>query len=149
MVMSIARRVAAKPKTPPVAVHGSNHPPRDAAAQLVDEIGDLQEQVAKLKALQEQVAARRERLFDALTLEPGEEVTVVGERYVAKIGAMANVREVVDRDALIEFLGLDLFRKIAVVSMADIDRYLTPEQKGVVLKSTQSGSRKLTVVKTA
>ena len=63
------------------------------------------------------------------------------------LGAKAKSREVTDAGALLDMLKIDEIIELASFRLKDIDDYLTPPQRKLVLTQKQEGKRKLTIKK--
>lgn len=127
-------------------------------ADQIDEVGRLQEKLApvaqeikaltaKLKPLKDAEANLQAKL-DAMQVGADELYTEHGAEFDAQIGPKGNAREIKDIKKVHELLGDDLFYALAVVKLADIDRYLTLPQRDEVLK-TERTKRSLKVKRRA
>lgn len=114
-------------------------------SELADLYGSLEDQCNA--AMMNPVFARFDEAKKELAkriaaeMEPEDSGTLSGEKWVLEIGAAAKNPRSIKEDGipLIQgFLGIETFGKIAKVGLADLDKYLTPEQLALVV-STDNG----------
>jgi hypothetical protein len=139
----------------------------------IDEIGTLQAQIAKLdEAIAEKAKdelEKREKLQKKLkpyvqelellvaTTYPSmdgdkphpladETFVVKGTKYQAEIGKAENKRELGDMKQLLELMGEETFFLKCKMNLADVDAYLTPDEKLLVVKELKA-KRKYAIAK--
>lgn len=80
--------------------------------------------------------------------KPGaEQVVFEGTKFSLVFSEAGDKKELTDLAKAKEFLGPDLFAKVATVSLGDLEKYLTPEQfNQCVTTKTNGGSRKISLV---
>ena len=99
--------------------------------QLVDELGELRDQIA---ALQEKEKELKEALMD--NVAPGEKV--VGKVYQATIIEATKI--VWDTDKVVQTLPKKTLKEVVKVT-ADIKNYLTPDKLEKVVAETRTETR--------
>jgi hypothetical protein len=116
-----------------VRVEFSGH--SEGVRKRIDTFGAQRVAFAKAKETYEKVSKPFEKLEKAFLedvadplLASNEETVLVGDEYDVEIGPKGNRTEITDKKLLIEKLGLDLFLKIATVSVEDMKRYLTDDE---------------------
>lgn len=125
-------------------------------ADLIDQIGALQPEAAKItakiKALGEDLKgynALMKELQEWLSEQPDddkEKETVVryGKTHMVTGGKRALEREINDIQKVIEAMNVDVFLKVATVTLKDIDAYTTPDQQKEFITESR-GKRKIAV----
>jgi len=74
-------------------------------------------------------------------MEPNESVEVVGTESKLIVGKKAKKRTVTDVAGIYEYLGDEVFFKLATVTLGNVDKYLTPSQVESVVETSQNGAR--------
>lgn len=121
--------------------------------ELADLYGSLEDQVNA--AMMNPVFARFEEAKKELAkrlkdeMEPEDSGELSGQHWVLEIGAAAKNSRALKEGAVATiqgFLGVEVFGKIAKVGLADLDKYLTPEQLSAVVDEDTgySSKRKIT-----
>jgi hypothetical protein len=119
----------------------------DALVSMIDELGDLETEVAPYKAKLKRADALRAAIRGRYAGAPPDAVFVVdGDRFRAVISAKGN-ESVVDNAALYKLAGPKLFVEIASVSLKAITDKCGAAMLGAVVSIEQSGSRSLVVQK--
>jgi hypothetical protein len=140
------RKAPAKAKSPLKAVPAiglvSEH------ADLIDNYGRLAKELApemvKLKKMQEKLKplADAEKALKAamadLAVGDDKTGTELGETFLVEYGKRGTSREIIDVKAIHEMLGDELFYAMASLKLGDVDAYLTPPQKELVIKESRS-----------
>lgn len=116
--------------------------------ELVDKVGalslgaaDIAAQIKKLnEKLQPYKAAMAELQEYANGLELGDDepTELRGGNFRVEVGKRGNSRSITDLVKVFEFMGEDVFTKVATVPLKAIDDYLTPPQKEQVLKTDRT-----------
>lgn len=136
---------------------------------IIDELGALSAEIdkltagvnereakalAKIEAKKSELKLRMpelEAIVRALAEEksPDQAHTIKGVKFNATAGKAPSIRAISDMSLLRDLLDSntpDLFLKLASVKLADVDSYLTPEEKEVVLIKSR-GKRPVTLAK--
>lgn len=80
-------------------------------------------------------------------LENDRDLKIVTKIGVVTVSAKTKVRELIKPIKLRKMLGKKTFNKIAKISMSDIDKYLTEDEIAKVVKTTITGTRKISIEK--
>lgn len=122
-------------------------------ADLIDEIGDLLPQVAKIDAEIERLNELRkpfeDRMKELTAFATGEgktdeTVTLYGERFYVEAGKRKETLKLTDLPQAAKMLGQATFMQLAKLNVGDLRKYLTPPQLEKVTE-TEEGDRKVTV----
>ncbi len=115
----------------------------------VDELGVLGEKlpaakkiVAAYDKLRKEVVARAEQ-----TISPEDVATLIGHTHITKLTAKQMKRDVINKQAIFEALGNDMFVELAQFSLADLDKYLTPAQLEKAVAEIAAGPRRVSTAK--
>lgn len=101
--------------------------------------------LAKAKIMEKELKT----VEDALQLEldkhysKTEPVVRTTDKYMLECSARGKARVLTSKDKLIHHLGIDTFKKVADVSISDMEKYLTPQQLDEVLETVNKNKRKL------
>ena len=116
----------------------------DDFAQSVIALGKKEKKRAPLKKA---VTAQEKSIIDAVdeVLVPSAEITLTGTEYDVHLGPQGQRTEVVDILKAVEFLGEELFLKLAKISVTDLKKYLTPEQVAQVTETEYKTKRRVKV----
>lgn len=121
--------------------------------ETVDEFVALRAKVKKreetLKPLQTQVKKLELGIIGAVdeVIDPGTKFVLVGSTHELQLGAQGQRASVKDNEAVIDEIGIELFQKIAKVSITDLKAYCTPDQLEKITKSTFAIKRRIKVEK--
>lgn len=115
---------------------------------LADRYGDLQDQISAIKmnpvfAQFEEVSKQLQSRLDEL--EPTDELTIVGSRWLVEASACARNNRTLVKGAiplLQKMLGAETFGKIAKVNISDVEKYCTPDQASNVINEDTGYSTK-------
>lgn len=111
--------------------------------EQVDRLGTVREQKKALETEEKElVEALREYVVTKADLPDTESRQYEGKDFGMVVGAKALVRTV-DNEAMFTIMGKGPFLQIVKVSMTDAEKYLTPDQQKVVIKSKRTGTRSL------
>jgi hypothetical protein len=117
-----------------------------ALAKLADELGDLELELAPLKAKFARLDAIKLAIRGAYkTASAGDAYQVDGKRWTVLVGVCGN-QTVVDVLALFKLVGAKVFLSIAGVSLKAIQENCAAEVLGAVVSTRLSGSRQLTTI---
>jgi uncharacterized small protein (DUF1192 family) len=112
-------------------------PEKLTVEELADQYGRLQNEIVRLQAnpVYAQFALVQEELQKRLEPhEPDEIVKIKGKHYLLEAGACKKIaRKVVNVMKVMDWLGTDVFAKIAKVGVSDAEKYLNPEQCSEVM----------------
>jgi hypothetical protein len=112
---------------------------------LVDEIGDLEKELAPHKPKAARLEKLRKQLRDRYDDKPADQpVTADGARYCIELGARA-MQTVVNVPKLFKAMKLATFLKVATVTLKAITAECTPGVAGSVITEAQTGPRSLTI----
>lgn len=136
-----------------------NNKPLSGMAELIDMAGTLQTEAeaikARIKTEQDKLkplAAAMAELQDAVDKidedDDTEGLVEFGELYKVEIGKKGTSREIADMQAVAKKLGKDVFMQVAKVTLKDIDKYLSGNEKDALLNITRT-SRSLKLIKRA
>lgn len=108
-------------------------------ATLADELGDLEQELAPLKAKIKRAETLRAALRGAhKDADAAGSFTVWGARWSVLLGPCGN-ESIVDTRKLYELAGADTFLKIAAVSLKAISENCAPGVLGTVVSTQMSG----------
>lgn len=137
MAVTITKQKVAAPKTEEKL---SQHfePSEVPLEELVDMYGSLKDKcdAAMLDPIFPKFAAVSKELLDRINKEAEvtDEVEITGAHWLVEAGPCAKKpRQVVDVMKIAKYLGQETFYKLAKFSVADADKYLTPEQVAEVI----------------
>ena len=82
-------------------------------------------------------------------IEPTEKMVVKASTVWVEIGEKAKSRTITDMEKVVELFGTETFLKVAKVGLADIDKYLTPEQIALCVSEEKTGRRSIKFTKKA
>ena len=104
------------------------------AAPIYAAITELQE---KLRPLVEAETALKAKIAE---FEAGddEEKTELGKVYKVEIGKKGISRSIKDMPGVRKMMGVDLFMKVATVTLGNIDAYLTKPQRDLVIETKRT-----------
>ncbi len=117
--------------------------------EAVDEFAFLHIKLAKaeekLKPLKTSVAKLEKGILAAVdeVLDPSVKFTLIGSEYEVPLSAQGQRTELVDADQAQDFLGDELFMKLAKVSITDLKAYLTPDQLEQVVETSYKIKRRV------
>lgn len=120
-------------------------------AVVVDEYGTLS---AELKDAKDQLVPLASKVADLAkgiigavdeVIDPGTPMVLDGNDYRIDLGAQGVKLVPADSEAVIDELGLELFMKLAKVSITDLKAYCTPEQLEKITTSTFGIKRRIKV----
>jgi hypothetical protein len=114
----------------------------DEYCELSEKIEEVMKPIAPLVKKQKKLEETLLATIDA-HLDPAVTAALAGLQYEGEVGAKGRKTVVVDRDKLIEALGLDLFLKIAEVSVTDMRRYLTDDQLATIIEQPHVNKRSI------
>lgn len=118
-------------------------------APIVDEIGDLERELAPLKPKAARLELLRKQLRYAYENSPAEsEYTVEGSRYAIAVGPRGN-QTVIDIPKLLKLIGVKLFARIASVTLKALESECAPDVVETVCSVSRLGSRPLKVLEKA
>lgn len=138
--------ITVKPKTK--AVSGAKAKAAVAAPVTdlkvkVDELVVLSKQVEDFKPVNKKYLALRKELLE--TAEPeytaAENILMSGTLGQVQWGPKADERTITDMRKVHKILGDAAFYALVKIGLTDLDKYLTPEQKKMVVKTDPTGSR--------
>lgn len=120
-------------------LHVEVEPTEMPLEELADLYGALKDQTDALSAnplytkFSEVAKVLAERI-NKEAKEPTDEVTIKGHHWVIEAGPCSkSPRKVTDVSMIAKYLGQETFYKLAKMSIADIDKYLTPDQVATVV----------------
>lgn len=114
---------------------------RTHVISLIDELGSVQAKIARLKKLSENDKAIRELLLESLQLKPNQAAVGEGHHYRVVISECCNEREITDKVALIDCIGLEVYLASSSIPLGRLDKLTTEAQQKAFIKETQTGSR--------
>ena len=115
--------------------------PLSVNAALIDEIGEMEPEAAKLaariKKLQDELkpfSDKEKQLEAAIPAEYAEEdddgeFTALGNKAQIHVGKKGNERKIVDMDRVRKFLTPAVFMQVCTVPLKEVDKYLSGAQK--------------------
>lgn len=123
---------------------------------LVDHVGadgtEVEKIKKKIKALQDELKpfadrqSQLQKLVDELELGDDDSDLIKGDHFRLEVGPRGKSRKVKDMDKARDLLGDELFMKLATVTLKNLDDYLNPQQREVVIETTRS-SRSIKLAK--
>ena len=107
----------------------------------------LDAKMAKIAPLSKEVSALEKGILGAVdeVLDPSAPIELLGNEFELKVGPMGSRLEISNTELLSDMLGMELFLKLAKVSVADLKAYLTPDQLAQVTKSEFAIKRRVKV----
>jgi hypothetical protein len=118
----------------------------DALKIEIDALGALEGDLTKAKKLIADHTKRVSVVRDKLVASG--ELTKVGDTYYAVVKEAGNItRTVKNMPKAVKFLGAETFLKVAKITLADIDAYLTDAEKEEVLEIGESKTRSIKIMK--
>ena len=116
------------------------------ALSMVDELGDLEKELAPFKPKIARVEAIRKALRDKYREEDSSKTfTLDGLRWQAVLGPCGNASEISVR-ALFKAIGVRKFLELATISIKAATAAVPAEILSACMSVSQTGSRQLTVV---
>lgn len=113
---------------------------------MVDELGDLEQEIGPHKAKFARVEVLRAAVRSAFTkADPGRMYQAAGERWVCLVGKAGN-QSIVDKAELLKRIGPAKFCELAGVTVKALEQYVSLEVLGAVVSLEQTGPRIITVV---
>ena len=123
----------------------------ETAEEIIDEAIEQIREIAKvtshLNELKEEHGMYMTPIDEQIRLmyEPEDEINLSGTKETLHFGANAKKVEGVDKDALMKAIGMDVFLKIANVSIGDIRKYCNPMQLAKILDEQRTGKRTIKI----
>ncbi len=124
---------------------------------LIDQYGDLQAEIAKLKKklapTQAKIAEKttkmaelRETIEKDVThgLADGSSCTQAGTRFLVTFGKRKMNRQIKNIERIAELMG-EHFAKVVSIPLKAVDDYLNPEEREEVIETTHDGARSFKV----
>ena len=118
----------------------------DADALEITLTKAVRDKLNKIAALRKEAGAKAKELatqitihLDELAMTPNATTQEEGTKYIAEVGKRGTLRSIIDLSTvktLMDDQDEDLFMKLAKMNIGDIDAYLTPEERSLVLKTT-------------
>jgi hypothetical protein len=137
-----------KPKAKEVSKYDAS---QIVLADTVDEFATkkakLDAKMAKIAPLSKEVTALEKGILGAVdeVLDPSASVSLLGNEFELKVGPQGSRLEITNTELLSDMLGMELFLKLAKVSVTDLKAYLTPDQLVQVTKSEFAIKRRVKV----
>ncbi|QXN72663.1 hypothetical protein RCZAHN_54 [Rhodobacter phage RcZahn] len=143
-----------------------------AYAAEIDEIGNMvaeadaleatltkavKDKLAKIASIRKDAKAKTTALAAKITednaevRDPSDTFSEKGAEFIAELGKRGTLREITDLPMIKQLMDdqdPDLFMKLAKMNIGDVDAYLTPEERELVLK-TELKDRSIKIVKRA
>lgn len=117
-----------------------------ALAAMVDELGDLEAEIAPHKIKFARVEVLRSSIRSAFAkADPGRMYQAGGERWVCLIGKAGNA-SIVDKSELLKRIGPAKFAELAGVTIKALEEHVPKEILGAVVSLEPVGPRIITVV---
>jgi len=117
------------------------------AAELIDELGDLQKRIAAAAPLGKRAAAIRETILGwAKGLKATASATFDGTRYVAVVGACQNKRTIKDAGKLFDRLGKKLYLELSSVPLSAVEEHVPLPERPKYIEESLTGPRRLEVM---
>ena len=107
----------------------------------------LEAKLAKLAALQKEVAADEKELLEYtdLLVKADEPAVLTAGNYVVKIGPKGRKVVAVDNAFIKGVIGDELFDQLATFQIGDLNKYLTGEQVEAAVSYQHANKRKVTI----
>lgn len=117
-----------------------------ALAAMVDELGDLEQEIAEHKIKFARVEVLRASIRSAYAkADPGRMYQAAGERWVCLVGKNGNA-SIVDKAELLKRIGAAKFCELAGVTLKALEEHVPKEILGAVVSLEPIGPRIITVV---
>jgi len=117
------------------------------SAELIDELGDLQKQIAAVAPLAKRVTAIRETILGwTKGQKPLATATFDGKRYVAVVSACQNKRTIKDLGKVFDRLGKKLFLAVCSVPLGAVEDQIPLPERPDYIEETPTGPRRLEVM---
>jgi hypothetical protein len=117
-----------------------------ALREMVDELGDLEQEIGPYKAKFARVEVLRSSIRSVyVKADPGRMYQASGERWVCLIGKAGN-QSVVDTAELLKRVGATKFAEAASITLRALEEAFPKEILGAVVSLEPTGPRIITVV---
>jgi hypothetical protein len=121
-------------------------PPASPLALLVDELGDLERELAPFKLKAARLEALRKSLRDSFRSQPSDGTfEVAGTRFLALVGP-CSAQRLVNVTALFKLVGGMRFLKMAAVSLKALAENESTDVGLAVIETSDTGPRGLSVL---
>jgi hypothetical protein len=131
--------VPSKAKIPQIKVDAA----AAALALEVDELGDLEKELAPLRPKIARLELLRKSVRSRFDDSPADEsFDAVGDRFVVSVGARS-MESIVDMPRLIKLAGIKLVQTFARVTLKDLEAHTTFAMRAQVVSQQQTGYRTL------
>jgi hypothetical protein len=107
----------------------------DEAAPVYAQIATLQE---KLKPLAEAETALKAKIAELEAGDDEEKIVELGKVFKIEVGKKGLSRSIKDMPGVRKMMGVELFMKVATVTLGNIDAYLTKPQRDLVLETKRT-----------
>lgn len=139
-----------KPKTKTVDAETTS---QVVVPEVVDEFAMLSAKLAKklekLDPLKKKVEKLEKGILGAVdeVFDPSVDLVLQGEENELLLGPRGKRTSITDKDKLVDLLGIDLFVKLAKVSVTDLKKYMTPEDVEQVTTAKYAIKRRVKIEK--
>ena len=117
------------------------------SAELIDELGDLQKQIAAAAPLAKRAAAIRETILGWTKRQKAmATATFEGKRYVAVVGGCQNKRTIKDLGKVFDRLGKKLFLEVCSVPLGAVEEHIPLPERPDYIEESATGPRRLEVM---
>ncbi|MBM3744182.1 MAG: hypothetical protein FJW34_00120 [Acidobacteria bacterium] len=114
------------------------------SAELIDELGAIQQALAPLKALEKRAGAIRETIVGWMARRKPEATgTFEGKRWVAVVGPQQNQRTIKNLEKLFDRLGKKRFLDLCSVRLMALEDEIPLAERGEFIEEALRGPRKL------
>ncbi len=123
--------------------------PLDALEVLTDEVGTLEMEVARLKAMpvwqeyEKKKKALIEKVETIMGVQPEETAQLTGLKYICSFSQKANKRTISNIKVAKSALGNEVFFKVAKINLTDLDKYLSEDERAECVTESRTGPRQV------
>lgn len=121
------------------------------APEVVDEFATdalkYAKKMEKLAPLKKRVEGQEKAILATVddVVDPTTGLTLYGDEHDVVLGPKGNKTECVNTALAAEYLGFDVFVKLAKLSITDLKQYLTPDEFDAVTKKSAKNKRRVKI----
>jgi hypothetical protein len=120
---------------------------KSPTAIIVDRIVELKKQIDALAPVAKEYDALVKNLRgQAMEQDPKQVVSFEGTDHTVVFSEAGKTRTIIDMKEVKKALGNEVFFEVAKVTLGDIDKYLSDDDKASLIKEEQDGPRKISFV---
>jgi hypothetical protein len=117
------------------------------SAELIDELGDLQAEIARLKKVQARAGVIREQILGWMArAKPAAEGTFDGNRWLVVVTACQKARTIKDLGKVLDRLGRKTFLGLCSFPLSAVDENVPLPEHAKYIEESLTGPRQLKVM---